>query len=208
MVTFICLCNLTTFSQGKNTSAEFLTSLIKAANRLIKPYTLTLLRVVVPKASDTDPILSRCMIECIGILSVVGGEEIVPHVPEIMQVLLTALQDPLTPTGKRDAALLTMGQLCANTSYVVDPLVEHPVLFTIFARLLKTDTSVETRREVLRLLGILGAVDPYMRRKVSLILKVNVTLLTPSIENGPRRSPQRQVCSTNESTDDNGGYEL
>ncbi|CAG8608891.1 7808_t:CDS:10, partial [Acaulospora colombiana] len=155
----------TSSSQGKSTSAEFLTSLIRATNRLIKPYTLTLLRVVLPKASDTEIVVSRCMIECIGLLAVVGGDEMVPHVPEVMNILLAALQDPLTPTTKRDAALLTMGQLCANTGYVVDPLVEHPVLFTIFARLLKTDTSMETRREVLRLLGILGAVDPYMRRK-------------------------------------------
>lgn len=155
----------TSLPQGRNTSAEFLTALIKATERLIKPYTLSLLQVVLPKASDPQPIVSRYMVECIGLLAVVGGEELVPHIPEIMTVLLAILQDPQTPAKKRDAALVTLGQVCGNTAYVIEPLVEHPELFTIFARMLKTDTTAETRREVLRVLGILGAVDPYVRRK-------------------------------------------
>jgi len=122
--------------------------------------------VVLPKASDPQLTMSRYMIECIGLLAVVGGEELTPHIPEIMNVLLTALQDAQAPAAKKDSALVTLGQVCANTAYVVEPLVEHPELFTIFARMLKTDTTPETRREVLRVLGILGAVDPYMRRKV------------------------------------------
>jgi FKBP12-rapamycin complex-associated protein len=154
------------YSQGRNTSAEFLTALIKATKNLIKPYTLSLLRVVLPKASDPQPTMSLYMIECIGLLAVVGGEELTSHIPEIMNVLLTALQDPQASAKKKDSALVTLGQVCANTAYVVEPLVEHPELFTIFARMLKTDTTVETRQEVLRVLGILGAVDPYVRRKV------------------------------------------
>lgn len=106
------------------------------------------------------------MVECIGLLAVVGGEELTPHIPEIMRVLLATLQDPQAPAKKKDAALVTLGQVCANTAYVIEPLVEHPELFTIFARMLRTDTTAETRREVLRVLGILGAIDPYVRRKV------------------------------------------
>jgi serine/threonine-protein kinase mTOR len=107
------------------------------------------------------------MVECIGLLAIAGGEELAPHVPEIMKILLATLQDPQTPPEKREAALVTLGQVCGNTSYVIEPLVDHPELFSIFARMLKTDTTADTRREVLRVLGILGAVDPYVRRKVN-----------------------------------------
>lgn len=147
-------------------SAEILTLLIKSTERLIKPYALSLLRVLLPKASDPQYLVSRYMIESIGMLAVIGGEEIAPSIPEIMNILLTALQDPQATQKKKDAALVTMGQVCANTAYVIDPLVEHPELFSIFSRLLKTDSSPETKREVIRLMGILGAIDPYIRRKV------------------------------------------
>jgi FKBP12-rapamycin complex-associated protein len=125
------------------------------------------------------------MIECIGLLAVVGGEELTPQIPEIMNVLLTALQDPQAPAAKKDSALVTLGQVCANTAYVVEPLVEHPELFTIFARMLKTDTTAETRREVLRVLGILGAVDPYMRRKVCTRSQSSVSVTHWLAANGP-----------------------
>jgi FKBP12-rapamycin complex-associated protein len=146
--------------------AELLTALIHATERLVKPYALSLLRVLLPKASDPQPTVARLMIECIGLLSVVGCEELKPHLPEIMTVLLTALKDPQCQPKKRDAALVTMGQVCANTAHVIDPLLEHPELYAIFMRLLKTDTFPETKREVLRVMGILGALDPFVRRKV------------------------------------------
>ncbi|KAG8827189.1 phosphatidylinositol kinase- protein kinase tor1 [Serendipita sp. 401] len=150
---------------SRNTTAEFFTALIKSTERLIKPYTLALLKVVLPKASDANPIFSRHMIECIGLLAVIGGDEITPHVPEMMRIIISTLQDGQTPAQKRDTALITLGQVCANTAYVVDPIIDHPELLAILARMLKTDTTAETRREVLRVLGILGAVDPYVRRK-------------------------------------------
>lgn len=146
--------------------AELLTALIRATERLVKPYALSLLRVLLPKASDPQPTVARLMIECIGLLSVVGCEDLEPHLPDIMSVLLAALKDPQCPAKKRDTALVTMGQVCANTAHVVDPLLEHPELYAIFMRLLKTDTPSETKREVLRVMGILGALDPFVRRKV------------------------------------------
>lgn len=155
----------TTAPAARNTTAEFLTVLIKATERLIKPYGLSLLRVILPKANDPSPIFSRYMIECTGTLAVICGDEISPHIQEIMEIILRVLQDPQAPSQKKDSALVTLGQVCANTAYVIEPIVEHPELFAIFARLLKTDTTAETRREVLRVLGILGAIDPYARRK-------------------------------------------
>jgi len=106
------------------------------------------------------------MIECIGLLSAVGCEDLEPHVPEIMSVLLAALKDPRCPSKKRDAVLVTLGQVCSNTAHIIDPLLEHPELYPIFMRLLKTGTPPETKREVLRVMGILGALDPFVRHKV------------------------------------------
>lgn len=86
-----------------------------------------------------------------------------PHVPDLMQVIIAKLTD--SSIVKRDAALHTLGQVCSNTGYVIQPLVDHPQLLQILSRILKTEPTQSVRREVVKVLGILGALDPY-RRKV------------------------------------------
>jgi len=100
---------------------------------------------------------------CLGELSSVGGEEFAPHIPEIMAVIISTLSDP-TALSKREAALLTLGQLCTNTSYVITPIVDYPQLMPLLARVLKSEMSPSVRRQTIRVLGILGAIDPYRRR--------------------------------------------
>lgn len=91
-----------------------------------------------------------------------------PHVPDLMQVIIAKLTD--SSIVKRDAALHTLGQVCSNTGYVVQPLVDHPQLLQILSRILKTEPTQSIRREVVKVLGILGALDPY-RRKVCVCVR-------------------------------------
>ncbi len=100
---------------------------------------------------------------CLGELACVGGEDALPHVSDLMQILTPMLEGP--SRQKRDAALHTLGQLCSSTGYVIQPLVEHPQLLQILERILKAESSQAVRREVVKVLGTLGALDPY-RRKV------------------------------------------
>ena len=66
--------------------------------------------------------------------------------------------------NKRDAALHTLGQLCSNTGYVIDPLLDYPQLLELLWRALKGETSTPVRRSIIRVMGILGALDPYKRQ--------------------------------------------
>lgn len=122
-----------------------------------------MLRVLLPKANDPNPIVSANILMCLGELACVGGEDVMPHVSDLMQVIISKLADP--SLQKRDAALHTLGQLCSSTGYVIQPLVEHPQLLQILSRILRAESSQAVRREVIKVLGILGALDPY-RRKV------------------------------------------
>jgi serine/threonine-protein kinase mTOR len=122
-----------------------------------------MLRVLLPKANDSNPTVAANVIMCLGELACVGGEDVLPHVPELMQVIISKLTD--SSSVKRDAALHTLGQVCSNTGYVIAPLVDHPQLLQILSRILKTEPTQSVRREVVKVLGILGALDPY-RRKV------------------------------------------
>lgn len=129
---------------------------------------------------------------CLGELTRVGGEDVMPHVPELMQVIMSRLADPSLP--KRDAALHTLGQVCSSTGYVVAPLVDHPQLLQILSRILRTESKQSVRREVIKVLGILGALDPY-RRKVSLLyIKLRCALAVSQIK--PEEEAPTEVAAT------------
>jgi len=122
-----------------------------------------MLRVLLLKANDPSPTVAANVLMCLGELACVGGESALPHVPELMQIIISRLSDP--SLAKRDSALHTLGQVCSSTGYVIAPLVDHPQLLPLLGRILRTETTQAVRREVVKVLGILGALDPY-RRKV------------------------------------------
>ncbi|KAF8659826.1 hypothetical protein AX16_001711 [Volvariella volvacea WC 439] len=151
-----------TVVRGREECTRLLTLLVSATQRLIRPYALPMLQALLPKANDTNPTVAANVLMCLGELACVGGEDAMPHVQELMQVIISKLADP--SVVKRDAALHTLGQVCSSTGYVISPLVDHPQLLPLLARILKTESNAGTRREVVKVLGILGALDPHRRR--------------------------------------------
>jgi FKBP12-rapamycin complex-associated protein len=137
-----------------------LTALISAAQRFLKPYVDPILRVLLPKANDAAPGVVAAVLGAIGQLAAVGGEDLLPYLPELMPIILEALQDQ-SASAKRHAALRTLGQLAANTGFVIEPYLKYPSLLPILIDILNTEQSPPLRRETVKLLGILGALDPY-----------------------------------------------
>jgi FKBP12-rapamycin complex-associated protein len=134
-----------------------------------------MLRVLLLKANDTNATVAANVLMCLGELACVAGEEAMPHVPDLMNIIIARLSEP--SLVKRDAALHTLGQVCSSTGYVIAPLVDHPKLLQLLAKILRTELNQPVRREVVKVLGVLGALDPYTR-KVCLILLSAVGLLT------------------------------
>jgi FKBP12-rapamycin complex-associated protein len=155
-----------TVMRNREDCTRLLTLLVGATQRLIKPYALPMLRVLLQKANDSNPAVAANVLMCLGELAAVGGEDVAPHIPELMQVIISRLSDPAHV--KRDAALHTLGQLCSSTGYVITPLVDYPQLLPILGRILRSESAPHARREVVRevvkVLGILGALDPYRRK--------------------------------------------
>jgi FKBP12-rapamycin complex-associated protein len=159
--------------RNREDCTRLLTLLVSATQRLIKPYALPMLHVLLLKANDTNPTVAANVLMCLGELACVGGEDAMPHVPELMQVIIARLSDP--SLVKRDAALHTLGQVCSSTGYVIAPLVDYPQLLPLLGRILRTETTQLIRREVIKVLGILGALDPYRR-------KVRISMIFVSLE--------------------------
>ncbi|KIM49486.1 hypothetical protein M413DRAFT_21701 [Hebeloma cylindrosporum] len=151
-----------TVMRNREECTRLLTLLVSATQRLIKPYALPMLRVLLQKANDSNPAVAANVLMCLGELTCVGGEDAMSHIGELMQVIISRLSDP--SLIKRDAALHTLGQVCSSTGYVITPLVEYPQLLPLLGRILRTENNQSVRREVVKVLGILGALDPYRRK--------------------------------------------
>lgn len=144
----------------KEESSMLLAHLISCSKSLTKPYVAPILKVLLPKARDPNPAVASAIMSALGELARVGGAEVINQSQTIMELIMDTLRD-LSSSGKREAALKTLGQLCSNTGYVIDPYFDQPTLLPIITSILKSETSSHVRREALRVLGILGALDPY-----------------------------------------------
>ncbi|KAF7362629.1 Serine/threonine-protein kinase TOR [Mycena venus] len=156
---------------NREESTRLLTILVVNTQRLIKPYALPMFAVLLQKAKAAMPGgVSASMLTCLGALASVGGEDARGYLPELMPALVAGLAD--ASLAKREAALSALGRVCSSTGYVIAPLVDYPGLLPLLGRILKHDVGGGERagggeavkREVVKVMGVLGAMDPYRRK--------------------------------------------
>lgn len=147
-------------SRNKEESARLLSLLVSAAAKLIKPYVEPMLKVLLPRARDPSPGVASSVLAAIGELANVGGEDLLKYLDQLMPLIIETLQDQSSGV-KRDAALRTLGQLASASGYVIDPYLDYPLLLNILISILKTEQAGSIRRETVKLIGVLGALDPY-----------------------------------------------
>jgi len=152
-------------ANNKRESAQLISHLVGASSKLIKPYVDPMVAVLLPKAEDVNADVAATTLKALGDLATVGGDDMVRYIPELMRIIIASLQDLASPK-KREAALCTLGQLASNSGYVIDPYIEHPELLTILVNIVRTEQPGDLRRETIRLMGILGALDPYKHQQV------------------------------------------
>jgi len=150
-----------------------LSLLVSASQRLIKPYVESILKALLPRSRDPNPAVASSVLAALGELARVGGEDLTPYLESLMPLIIDALQDQ-SSTVKRDAALKTLGQLTSNTGFVIEPYQKYPQLLSILINILKTEQSISIRRETVKLVGILGALDPYRHKVIYLLCSINL----------------------------------
>lgn len=154
-------------SRNKEQSARMLDHLVISTPRLISSYMNPILKILVPKLreSDSNPGVVLNVLRAIGDLAEVNGgsNEMEMWADELLSILLEMLGDAGSP-DKRGVALWTLGQLISATGRVVTPYHKYPVLIDILINFLKTEQRRSIRRETIRVLGLLGAMDPYKHK--------------------------------------------
>lgn len=103
------------------------------------------------------------VLNAISELALIGGLDIVSITHRLVPYLISYLQDSTSLT-RREAALRALGNLCQSSGYVVTPYKDHPQLLDTLLRLLKTELSVSMRRLTIKVIGIVGALDPYTHK--------------------------------------------
>ncbi|XP_072012512.1 serine/threonine-protein kinase mTOR isoform X3 [Engystomops pustulosus] len=160
--------------RNKEQSARMLGHLVSNAPRLIRPYMEPILKALILKLRDPDPnpgVVTN-VLATIGELAQVSGLEMRKWMDELFPIIMDMLQDS-SLLAKRQVALWALGQLVASTGYVVEPYRKYPSLLEVLLNFLKTEQSQGIRREAIRVLGLLGALDPYKH-------KVNIGMIDQS----------------------------
>ncbi|KAG0070756.1 phosphatidylinositol kinase- protein kinase tor1, partial [Linnemannia elongata] len=123
--------------------------------------------VLLPNIRDASPGVVSSILQVVGEIARVGGESLLPYTNQLMPMFIEILQDQSSPT-KRTAALTALGRFASSTGYVIDPYVKYPILLDILMSILKTEQSVRIRQETMKLVGILGALDPYRHKQMAI----------------------------------------
>ncbi|KAF2748222.1 hypothetical protein M011DRAFT_467267 [Sporormia fimetaria CBS 119925] len=151
--------------RNREHSARLISNLVTSADALIKPLVDPIVSVLLPSAKDSNPEVAAVTLKAIGDLATVGGEGMMKYVPELMPIILDAMQN-LGTDAKRSAALRTLGKLATNAGYVIQPYRDYPELMNILMNIVKSEPEGDLRRETVRVMGSLGALDPDEYQKI------------------------------------------
>ena len=152
---------------SKEESAKLLAYIISASGRLIHPYVDYILKQILPNLKDPSPRVSTCILKALGELTQVAGKDLAPYMTRLLPILIDTIQDQ-SSDSKRFAAYRTLGQLIFHSGYVIVPFVKHPRLLDIIVTSINSEKSPPVRQEIVKVLGIIGAVDPYRHKMLTL----------------------------------------
>ncbi|KAI8877804.1 FAT-domain-containing protein [Backusella circina FSU 941] len=166
LIQFLTELEYSVIDRDKEEAAKLIGLLIKAAPSLSRPYTDSILKGLLAKVTGSPPNLVSAVLDALGELSQVCGQGILPYLDQVIPIIVDTLQDQ-SSSGKRYSALKTLGQITRSTGFVIEPYTKYPALLGTFIHILKTEQNSDIRRETIKVIGVLGALDPYKYKKNS-----------------------------------------
>ncbi|CAK8674525.1 unnamed protein product [Clavelina lepadiformis] len=153
---------------GKNKlqAARLLGHFARSAPNVMKAYVLSTMKTLIMKLQDDESTssVSVGIMRAIGDLAEVGGPDVNSVLDQLIPIILSMLR-ALSCFPKREVALITLGKVVESTGYVVKPYYKCPQLLDILLNFLKTEQSLAFRKEVMKVLGLIGTLDPYKHKQ-------------------------------------------
>ncbi|KAJ1919293.1 phosphatidylinositol kinase- protein kinase tor1 [Mycoemilia scoparia] len=152
-------------TQEKDECIQLIMTMVQSAETWIRSYVNKIFLTILPMANDPNPQLAGRFLDTIGLLAYVGGEDLIPYTKEIMDHITAALKDKPNQK-KRLSALTALGRCASFCGLVISPYYRYPDLLDTLADMLQNETNEEIRIECIRVLGILGAIDPHEIKQI------------------------------------------
>jgi serine/threonine-protein kinase mTOR len=135
---------------------------------LAKAYSTSILICLIKKLDGeraTSTLVSS-ILTVISEISKINADAIKPYLGDLFPLILECIKD-MTSSTKRKEAIRTLISIIENTSFVVKPYFYFPVLIEVIQNLVQTESNSDIRKHILRLIGTLGAVDPYLVKQIT-----------------------------------------
>lgn len=183
MLSYLSLLKFTHITRHKEETVTLLNLLIIYSPATCRPYLNDIIDILLLKTQDPSSSVVCTSLEAIGNLSITVGVDIRKYSDRLMPLIINTLRDQ-SNSIKKEAALKTLGKFATSSGYVIEPYLEYPELQNELISILKTETSEDVRNETLRVIGILGALDPYKHRTTEFMnnTKTQVDQDVPPIE--------------------------
>ncbi|KAJ5076740.1 serine/threonine-protein kinase mtor [Anaeramoeba ignava] len=147
----------------KERSIHLIVEIAKISKKLIYPYCDAILQVFIPKLHENSKSVNSLIIEhllsAIGSIVVIGGEQMKKYVDELLPLIIETFQKQGVQT--RYITLQTLAQLIQSTGSVIDPYKKFPRFLPMLLKTIKTENHLGIRREAIKVIGMIGALDPY-----------------------------------------------
>ncbi|KAI7830142.1 armadillo-type protein [Kickxella alabastrina] len=135
-------------SREREDCIRLLIELVGTAENWVRPYVGDIFRTILPRINDGASQLASKLLDMVAALARVGGNDLVPHLDTLLVSIMQDLADQ-TSVQKRMSALKAISSCASFCGMVIYPYTEYPQLFGML-------------REVNRVLGALGAIDPHV----------------------------------------------
>ncbi|GKY96129.1 hypothetical protein MPSEU_000573100 [Mayamaea pseudoterrestris] len=128
--------------------------------RLVQPVLASLVTAL-PLDKFAPPRLASASLEALGDLARATGMSLMPWVHDVIPHVLEIMLDQ-SSASKQRTSLRTLGQIAGSTAYVIRPYLDYPSLLSQVTSILPATKRApwSLRREAMRTLGVLGALDP------------------------------------------------
>ena len=153
-------------SGRKEESAALLGHLIRECPKLVSPYREPIFRALMLRVHDPIASVAGRSLMALAELVKVCHEGMALHVDDIIPALIEALKDQASSL-KREQALETLHHLGSYLGCVMEPYLTYPELLNTLLQTIRSEGgSSLARSKVTRVLGCLGALDPYLQRSL------------------------------------------